>query len=161
MKRHAPPPYEPTPEDYIAYAEMQQAVVQAAPFPEEDRWSLFFETLPEDRLCYILKSRQMEQAVLLGRMMPIVMFIANVYGEGRFSAEERPRVLFMLLEQMILASAAEMERRRLRFCVSVAPQPNPFVVFFEPESLYKPKDPETFHLEELIQYYTDFCGETP
>lgn len=157
MKRPILPPYEPTEEDYRARLELQKALGESQGIPDEDRWSLLFESFSDWWLCYVLRSRPMEQHLIMGRLMPLALFLVTYLSCQGYSDEEKPGVYMSTLQHLVLSAAAEMERRNLHYCVSVAAIPNPYVYFGEPESIYELKDPETFQLEELLDYYTNFC----
>ncbi len=161
MKRSNVPLYQATAEDFQARQELQIALMQIEGLPAEDRWSLLFEMMTDAWLCYILKSRILAENVVTERLMPLAFGLVEAFSnENYHSTAEKADVLLTTAYHLLFSAVAEIERRNLQFCTEVLPLPNPFVFFGQQETVFKPKDPETFDIEVLLEYYSNLCTAT-
>ncbi len=159
MKRPEPalPPYTPTEEDMRIRFELNDALIEVANLPEADRWSLLFESLSDEWLCYVLRSRNLGEVLLLERLMPLVAPLMRALDTRGHTSGDVSNGLMITLQSLILSCTSELERRNLHFCISVGTVLNPFFFFGEPKSIFQPKEPETFDILTLVEYYTNFC----
>lgn len=156
MKRNTPKSsYNPTPEDYAMRSTFADALFQTETIPEMDRWAFVVELLPESFWRYILRSSRLPEAIF----MECVGYLAILVVEAFFQEAKDVQLFRMAVSGLLMVAVVEMESKYLHFCTSVEPSPNPFLMNLMPAEYFHPKNPETFVLAEVMEYYAEMSME--
>lgn len=137
------------PADMEAGLLLHQALAQVAGLPEDSRWETALELLPDAFLLEVVRasSRKPED------MMNLLGLLSGVAVEDLTGERADQDTLGVTLYGLIFSCLGELEKRHHQFSDNVVQMTYPFG--YDPENpvLFIPKDPDTFSLEAVFEYY--------
>lgn len=150
MKR---PPKQTTPNippaDMEAGFELHNALMQTTGLPAEARWEMALELLPDSFLLLVVRASQRKPE----DMMNLLGLLSGVAVETLTGERADADTLSVTLYGVIFSCLGELEKRHKHFSDNVVQMTAPFD--YDPENpvLFIPKDPDTFSLEKVFEYY--------
>ena len=138
-----------SPADMEAGLLLHQALNEVSELPEDSQWEMALELLPDDFLLNVVRasSRKPED------MMNLLGLLSGVAVEDLTGERADADTLGVTLYGVIFSCLGELEKRHHQFSDNVIQMPYPFG--YDPENpvLFIPKDPDTFSLEAVFEYY--------
>ena len=149
MKRNPKPTL--TPADLEAADQMRDALLQVRELPIDSQWEMALELLPESLLLDVVRMNKRREDDVLN----LVGVLAAVSVEMLTGERADEKFLTAAIYGIIFSSVGELEKRYKVFSDNVVMMDYPFDYDPTDPVLFIPKDPETFSLDKVFQYYRD------
>lgn len=129
--------------------ELHQALQQVADLPENSQWEMALELLPDTFLLTVVRASQRKP----DEMLNLLGLLSGVATESLLGERADAETLSVTLYGVIFSCLGELEKRHKHFSDNVIQMTAPFD--YDPQNpvLFIPKDPETFQLEKVFEYY--------
>ncbi len=135
--------------DILAAQQLREALIQVEELPQESQWELALELLPDSLLLDVVRSNQRKG----DDMLNLLGVLSGVAVDALTGERADERILTATIYGVIFACLGELEKRYKVFSENVIMMELPFD--YDPTNpvLFIPKDPETFSIDKVFEYY--------
>ncbi|HZP80516.1 MAG TPA: hypothetical protein VFB21_02655 [Chthonomonadaceae bacterium] len=158
-----PPKINIKPQDLAMAAQFKDALEQTEDLPFEGRWAMTLELLPDSWLLYVVRARKRKPDDLMNLYGTLSIVATEEFLGDDFEdidipvpeGDAKTALATMAFYGIAVSSVAELERRHKHFTDDVIHMRSPFTYDPETPVQFVPKDPETFKIDQLFEYYQE------
>lgn len=144
-------------------AQLQDALEQTEDLPFEGRWAMTLELLPDSWLLSVVRARNRKPMEMMSLYGPLSIVAVEEFFDEDFADIDIPvptgnsqaALATLAIYGIMLSCVAELERRHRHFTDDVVHMESPLTFDSENPVQFVPKDPETFTIDQLIEYYQE------
>ncbi len=135
--------------DLEAADQMRDALLQVQELPEDSQWEMALELLPDSVLLNVVRTNERKGEEALN----LVGVLAAISVETLTGERANQETLTAAIYAVIFSALGELEKRYKVFSENVVMMEGPLDYDPLEPVLFIPKDPDTFSVDQVFQYY--------